>query len=356
MIIGIDCSSKEGGIAIDKKTFYSLDWVEDITAKIDELGIDSRDIEKILITHGPGSFTSLRVGLVTAQGIAFPERIPIYAYSTFLAMAEGAPNGDIIPVVPARNRVVYVAYYRKRKDSLEEIFKDRIYKIEDLITFLETTFKKVRPIIFGQGATANKALLENKGFSVSSLSSVPIARNLISLYENKSECVINPMVPLYLSSSAAVRKRFETGIEIREMKEEDLQKITEIEKDVFITPWPYEFFLPHLRSDACVKLVAEIAGEIVGYLVGCEENSKFHLRNISVERKHWRKGLGTELLSRLLEILKENPGVNSCYLEHRMNNEAAFELYKSLGFTFKGIQKNYYKKHGDAVVMEIKCK
>ncbi len=356
MIIGIDCSSKEGGLATDEETFYPLEWVEDITAKIEELGINSKEIEKILITYGPGSFTSLRVGLVTAQGLSLPFNIPILAYSTFRAMIEGIPNGDLIPVIPARSKVVYAAYYRKGNDSLEEIFKDRILKIEDFIDFLVTNFKKSKPIIFGKGADTNREFLENKGFSVSSFSSVSIARNLFSLYKNNAECIINPVVPLYLSAAAAVRKRTEAEIKIREMKEEDLQQITEIENDVFINPWPYEFFLPHLRSDACVKLVAEIAGEIVGYLIGCEENSKFHLRNISVARKHWRKGLGTELLSRLLEILKENPGVDSCYLEHRMNNEAAFELYKSLGFTFKGIQKNYYKKHGDAVVMEIKCK
>ncbi len=356
MIIGIDCSSKEGGLATDEKTFYSLEWVEDITAKIDELGINSNEIEKILITHGPGSFTSLRVGLVTAQGIAFPRKIPIYAYSTFLAMAEGACDGNLISVIPARNRVIYAAYYRKRDNRLEEMFKDKIFKIEEFIAFLEKSFKKEAPVIFGKGADANKDILEKKGFPVSSLSFNPIACSLISLYKKNAECVINPIVPLYLSPSAAVRKRLETETKIREMKEEDLQQITEIENDVFVTPWPYEFFLPHLRSNACVKLVAEIEGEIAGYLVGCEEDSRFHLRNIAVSREYWKQGLGTKLLSYLLEILKEKPGVHFCYLEHRVNNEAAFELYKSLGFTFKGIKKNYYKSSGDAVVMEIKCK
>ncbi|MEJ2567438.1 MAG: ribosomal protein S18-alanine N-acetyltransferase [candidate division WOR-3 bacterium] len=354
MIIGIDCSSKEGGLATDEKTFYSLDWVEDITSKINELGVNSREIEKILITHGPGSFTSLRVGLVTAQGIAFPQKIPIYAYSTFLAMAEGACDGNLIPVIPARNRVVYTAYYRKNDNRLEEIFKDRIFKIEEFIAFLEESFKKVTPIIFGQGADANKDILEEEGFPVSSFSFPPIACSLISLYEKNAECVTNPVIPLYLSHSAAVRKRIETEIKIREMKEEDLQQISEIENDVFFTPWPYDFFLPHLRSDACVKLVAEIDDKIVGYLVGCEEDSRFHLRNIAVSRECWRQGLGTKLLSYLLELLKEKPGVRFCYLEHRVNNEAAFELYKSLGFTFKGIKKDYYKKCGDAVVMEYK--
>mgnify|MGYP000346294632 CR=1 FL=1 len=137
------------------------------------------------------------------------------------------------------------------------------------------------------------------------------------------------------------------------MTEGDLEQIIEIEKDVFIKPWPQELFLTHLRSDACVKAVAEISDEIVGYLVGGEEDSKFHLRNIAVSRKHWREGFGTKLLTYLLEKLKDNPEVLSCYLEHRLNNEAAFELYKSLGFTCLGLRKDYYGKGEDAVVMGI---
>jgi ribosomal-protein-alanine N-acetyltransferase len=139
------------------------------------------------------------------------------------------------------------------------------------------------------------------------------------------------------------------------MKERDLEGILKIEKDVFPIPWPYEVFYTHILSDTCVKVVAELSGEIVGYLIGCDEDSKFHLRNIAISPKHWRKGFGTKLLTYLLERLEKNPEIKSCYLEHRIQNEAAFELYKSLGFTFKGIRKNYYGKGKDAVIMEIKC-
>jgi len=355
MIIGIDCSSKEGGLATSENSFYPLEWVEDIPAKLEELDIKSSQIEKILITYGPGSFTSLRVGLITAQGLALPRNIPILAYSTFLAMVEGAPPGELIPIIPARSKVVYAAYYRKTKNALEEIFKDRIFKVEDLISYLENNRGKTKPVIFGKGAEVNRDFFKKQGFCISSQVSNSLACNLFNLYKNKAKCVTNPLTPLYLSSSAAIRKRTEAEIEIREMKEEDLQKIIEIEKDVFPNPWPYEFFYPHLLSDTCIKLVAELSGEIVGYLIGCSEDSKFHLTNIAISKNNWRKGFGTKLLSHLLEKLNGDPKINFCELEHRIHNEAAFELYKSLGFTYWGIKKDYYKKGGDAVVMGIKC-
>jgi ribosomal-protein-alanine N-acetyltransferase len=355
MIIGIDCSSKEGGLATSEKTFYPLEWVEDITAKIDELGINNKDIEKILITYGPGSFTSLRVGLVTAQGLALPRNIPILAYSTFLAMVEGAPSGNLMPLIPARSKVVYAAHYKKIKNSAEEIFKDRVFKMEDLIDYLEKNLKGSSPIIFGKGAETNRDFLEKEGFSVSSKSSNPLACNLFSLYQNNTRCITNPVTPLYLSSSGAIRKRTESEIKIREMREEDMKNLLEIEKDVFPNPWSYDMFYSHFLSDSCIKIVAVLSGNYVGYLIGCKEDSKFHLRNIAVSREYWRKGFGTKLLSYLLERLKENPRINSCHLEHRVSNEAAFELYKSLGFTFKGVKKDYYKKDEDAVVMGIKC-
>jgi len=353
MIIGIDCSSKEGGLATSENSFYPLEWVEDIPAKLEELDIKSSQIEKILITYGPGSFTSLRVGLITAQGLALPRNIPILAYSTFLAMVEGAPPGELIPIIPARSKVVYAAYYRKTKNALEEIFKDRIFKVEDLISYLENNRGKTKPVIFGKGAEVNRDFFKKQGFCISSQVSNSLACNLFNLYKNKAKCVTNPLTPLYLSSSAAIRKRTEAEIEIREMKEEDLQKIIEIEKDVFPNPWPYEFFYPHLLSDTCIKLVAELSGEIVGYLIGCSEDSKFHLTNIAISKNNWRKSFGTKILSYILEKLAENPEIHSCYLEHRIENEGAFELYKSLGFTYQEIKKDYYKKGEDAVVMGI---
>lgn len=355
MIIGIDCSSKEGGLATDDKTFYPLEWVEDITEKIDELDIKSEDIEKILITYGPGSFTSLRIGLVTAQGLALPGNIPILAYSTFLAMIEDAPKGDLIPLIPARSKVVYAGHYRKEGERSEEIFRDKIFQMEDLADYLENDLKNVNPVIFGKGAETNRGFLEKKGFSVSSKSSNPLACNLFSLYKSNIECITNPHIPLYVSSSAAIRKRTEAEIEIREMTEADIKEVLEIEKDVFPEPWAYGVFYTHFLSDSCITVVALLSGNIVGYLIGCQEDSKFHLRNIAVSRMYWRKGFGTKLLSYLLERLKENPKIHSCYLEHRISNEASFELYKSSGFTYLGIKKDYYKKGEDAVVMGIKC-
>jgi ribosomal-protein-alanine N-acetyltransferase len=354
MIIGIDCSSKEGGLATSQDSFYPLEWVEDIPLKMKELDIAVKDIEKILITYGPGSFTSLRVGFVTAQGLSLSRGIPILAYSTFLAMVEGAPCGSLIPLIPARNEVVYAAYYVKTEKKIKEVFKDRIFYADELVRYLEAEFKDKKPIIFGKGAEENSDFLNKRGYTVLDAKLPPLVCNLFKLYQNKAKGVKNPLVPLYISSSAAIRKRVESEIHIREMEEKDLEAVLEIEKDVFPLPWPLEMFYTHILSDTCVKVVAELSGKVVGYLIGCDEDSKFHLRNIAVSREHWRKGFGTKLLTYLLEQLEKKPEIKSCYLEHRIRNEAAFELYKSLGFTFKGVEKNYYNKGEDAVIMEIK--
>jgi len=49
---------------------------------LSQLKADARELKRILVVNGPGSFTGLRVGLAFSMGLAMPNDVPIFSVST----------------------------------------------------------------------------------------------------------------------------------------------------------------------------------------------------------------------------------------------------------------------------------
>lgn len=142
------------------------------------------------------------------------------------------------------------------------------------------------------------------------------------------------------------------AILIRKMEEHDLDRIMEIEKDCFTTPWSRESFLIEITQNLLARyLVAEIDGVVAGYggiwmIVG-----EGHITNIAVETKYRKMGLGKKLVEGLIN-LSMAMGIQSMTLEVRESNISAQNLYKQYGFISQGIRPNYYADDNEnAIIM-----
>jgi tRNA threonylcarbamoyladenosine biosynthesis protein TsaB len=79
--------------------------LEDLDALLRRGGVRDSQVEGIAVGIGPGSFTGLRMGLVTARTLAFAWDVGLAGVSTLAALAAGAPGA--VPVLDARRREIF---------------------------------------------------------------------------------------------------------------------------------------------------------------------------------------------------------------------------------------------------------
>jgi tRNA threonylcarbamoyladenosine biosynthesis protein TsaB len=95
----------DGGETLGERTSIPARVLEDVDAVLRQGGAQASSLEGIVVGTGPGSFTSLRMGLSAARALSFALQIPISGVSTLAALAAGAPGA--LPVIDARRREVF---------------------------------------------------------------------------------------------------------------------------------------------------------------------------------------------------------------------------------------------------------
>jgi ribosomal-protein-alanine N-acetyltransferase len=123
-----------------------------------------------------------------------------------------------------------------------------------------------------------------------------------------------------------------------------------IEQGVFSDPWSTQDFRDCVTSDA-LFLVADVGGEIGGYVVALDAVDEGEILNLAVAPSGRRNGLGRALVEAMLRLLEERD-VRHVYLEVRESNAPARTLYTAEGFREVGRRKQYYRRPvEDAIVL-----
>jgi len=139
---------------------------------------------------------------------------------------------------------------------------------------------------------------------------------------------------------------------IRFMQSTDLQTVLEIEKKTYDHPWSGGIFSDCLSVGYCC-LVYELESKVVAYGVMSVASGESHILNICVDDQYQQRGIGRQLLQRLLQMAQKLEAECS-FLEVRPKNLAAVKLYESEGFLELAVRKNYYpaaQGREDALVM-----
>lgn len=142
-----------------------------------------------------------------------------------------------------------------------------------------------------------------------------------------------------------------SAVTVRKMKKEDLDRVSQIEKECFSTPWSRDAFEDMIDNEAALYMVAEDNGYIVancGVIVAAGEGD---ICNVAVDPSYRKRGIAKLLLTRIMEEASKELSVYAFTLEVRISNRAAISLYEKLGFVNEGIRPGFYTSpKEDAVI------
>lgn len=178
LILGIDTATPWGTMALCDND----DIIFEITIKIvkgggeyllatlnqllQKVGKDVQDIEMIVVGTGPGSYTGVRVGMATAQGLATSLNVPIKGINTLRIIAENYRSSSkwIAVAIDARREEVYAALYESTTAGLIEVIAPAALTVRQ---FAEQCRVYDRVIICGDaGQNYQKIWNEYPNFSI----------------------------------------------------------------------------------------------------------------------------------------------------------------------------------------------
>ncbi|MCD8195180.1 MAG: ribosomal protein S18-alanine N-acetyltransferase [Coprobacillus sp.] len=140
-----------------------------------------------------------------------------------------------------------------------------------------------------------------------------------------------------------------TAILVRDMLNEDLSRVMELEEECFLEPWTEPQVKYELEQNEFSRsYVAEINGEIVGFAIAYFLFDNASICQIGTAKAYREQGVGSALMKEMF---------NDCYakkisflnLELREENEKAYKFYKSFGFE-ETIRKKLYYSNGDNAI------
>ena len=130
----------------------------------------------------------------------------------------------------------------------------------------------------------------------------------------------------------------------------NVKRVAEIEAICFrAEKWSEQLFYDELSDPTKFYVVCLVDDNVVGFGGYAQILDEGHIMNIAVAPEFRKQGVASDILSRLLQIGKQN-GIKAFTLEVRVSNSAAKILYEKTGFRSVGIRKKYYPDKEDAEI------
>jgi tRNA threonylcarbamoyladenosine biosynthesis protein TsaB len=309
------------------------------------------ELQRIVVTTGPGTFTGVRIGLSFARGLGLALAIPVAGIDSLRAIAANAAHesGFAVVAAHARNEEAYVAVYNAGGDTLLSP------AVMSLSSIPESTPRGAR--LLGTAADRILQLSARPDLIRSKAGDLPCAAHF-----GRFAATIAPSQqmpgPLYLRAPDAKPQRNQVELpprlELINISEAGSDVLAGLHASCFDPPWTRGTFAEFLRTPGAAAVVAMRNGDPVGFLITRNAADEVEIVTIGVSPAVRRQGIARTMVEQHFTRLAAN-GTRAAFIEVASSNAAARALYKTLGFIEVGRRRGYYQRIGqsneDAIVM-----
>jgi ribosomal-protein-alanine acetyltransferase/tRNA threonylcarbamoyl adenosine modification protein YeaZ len=279
------------------------------------LKIESR-IDQVIVGMGPGPFTGLRAGISFAQSFALGRGIPWQGVCSLDAIANQIAESDFIVAIDARRKEVFFARYTNGL----RIGEPKVCQPSQLTAFDVPIY----------GEASNQ---------------FPDPTAFIAIAETGATY----LQPIYVRRPDAYPAP--VGVKFRPMNQLDLVPAFSIEKNAYgKEAWTMAQLKEEFAGKDRMYVVGEFGGELIAYAGVVNLAGTADVLTLTVADEHRRKGIGRELLRRLIDWSRTQK-CEAIMLEVRVGNINAIPLYESFGFIEISRRKDYYGPGKTAIVM-----
>jgi tRNA threonylcarbamoyladenosine biosynthesis protein TsaB len=226
LVLALDTTTRAGSAAVVRDGAVLLEQTGDpghthgqrlpcdLMRLLDDARVRLADIDLFAVAAGPGSFTGLRVGIATVQGLAMADNRRIVPVSTLEALARAGRNGvdRVAPWMDAQRGEVFGAVYLPDGRSLY---------IEPSAENPDRTLERWSPLLsdaqarfIGDGAVRYRDIIQRGRPSSVIVEPVPALAGFIgSIASDEPERAVLPhaVVPIYIRRSDAELARDRRG-------------------------------------------------------------------------------------------------------------------------------------------------
>jgi tRNA threonylcarbamoyladenosine biosynthesis protein TsaB len=156
--VSASCAVVEDGkilavASVNTKITHSQTLMPLVEAVLQSAGLTLSDIDRFAVSHGPGSFTGLRISVSAVKGMAFALNRPVSGVSTLLSLAYNLIGRDCIAcaVMDARRSEVYNALFDVAGGEVKRLTSDRAISIKSLVDEL-ANYENREIVLVGDGA------------------------------------------------------------------------------------------------------------------------------------------------------------------------------------------------------------
>jgi tRNA threonylcarbamoyl adenosine modification protein YeaZ/ribosomal-protein-alanine acetyltransferase len=279
------------------------------------LKIESR-IDQVIVGMGPGPFTGLRAGISFAQSFALGRGIPWQGVCSLDAIGNQIAESDFLVAIDARRKEVFFARYTNGLRIGEpKVCQPSQLTAFDIPIYGDASNQFPDPTVFIAIAEIGTTYLQ-------------------PIYVRRPDAYPAPV-----------------GVKFRPMNQLDLVPAFSIEKNAYgKEAWTMAQLKEEFAGKDRMYVVGEFGGELIAYAGVVNLAGTADVLTLTVADEHRRKGIGRELLRRLIDWSRTQK-CEAIMLEVRVGNIDAIPLYESFGFIEISRRKDYYGPGKTAIVM-----